>query len=130
MRDGAVRLATRFVVTQKSLRVLGLLAALVGGLGASSVHQVAHGLKAVAERAEHLAADPSHQGGGLSVPCAKGPAHDELCGVCHGVSALALPESGQVRPVRRVGVLPEAPVGWASQKDTGLSARGPPPTVA
>lgn len=113
------------------LPALVLLAALVGGLGASSVHAVHHGQEWAGSRATHAAAG-AHTAGTdlLTEPCVDGEAHGVLCAVCTGfagtVSGSETVEAVELPPAREASV----EVARVAHRQAVAPARGPPAPVA
>ena len=115
-----------------SRSALVLLVALVGGLGAASVHVVVHSEERAANRAVHLA-DGTHVSGGAGdharAPCGPDLVHEPPCAVCQGLGSGVLEAArvvGSRPPVERVA----ASVGaHAVYRRAIAPARGPPLSV-
>ena len=103
-----------------------LLAVLLGGLGASSVHRAAHAVEwAEAQRAH--AADHHEDGAPhVSTPCTGGDLHDLDCAVCGGLSAAVTVEAAHFGEAAEAGHQRGAAEAVAAFRRAATPARGPP----
>ncbi|MDT0631367.1 hypothetical protein RQM47_04835 [Rubrivirga sp. S365] len=112
-------------------RALVLLAALLGGVGAVSVHLVHHGLEWAASQAEHLAHGAHDDDADLvTTPCTGGAAHEAPCAVCTGFAGAVLTPGAAV--AERAVEERERAAGeaLAVYRRAATPARGPPAPAA
>ena len=115
----------------RPLPALALLAALLGGLGASSVHLVHHGQEWAASRTAHVAGG-AHDADTdlLTVPCADGDAHEAPCAVCSGFAGAVLTPAASAAVVLSPEEETAAAEAHAAHRRAVAPARGPPMSVA
>ena len=103
-----------------------LLAVLLSGLGASTVHRAQHALE-WAEAQQTHAADHHEDGSNrISTPCVGGDLHALDCAVCAGLGAM-ITEAGRVAPADSEAETPvEAVDAHAAFRRAATPARGPP----
>lgn len=115
----------------RPLPALLLLVALLGGLGASSVHLAHHGQDWEDSRAAHVAGG-AHDADTdlLTEPCLGGEAHETPCAVCSGFAGTS-EEARTIAPiVPSAEQKAVAEVARAVHQRAVAPARGPPPSVA
>ena len=103
-----------------------LLAVLLGGLGAASVHRAAHAVEWADAQRTH--AQDHHEDGSerASVPCTGGDLHAIDCAICAGMSGVGLAEAvrlADLADVERQGAAAEA---YEAYRRAATPARGPP----
>lgn len=105
----------------RHLPALLLLAALVGGIGASWAHEAHHALEWAEGQAEH-----ADHGDGVQAPCVDGAAHALDCAVCGSLSTAVL----EAAPAADLEVESEGQGGaveaLADYRRASAPARGPP----
>lgn len=103
-----------------------LLAALLGGIGASSVHRAEHAAEWAEAQRTH-AQDHRHDGTDqASVPCAGGDLHALDCAVCFGLSGLTAERVVVASVAPDAAVQAGAEVAYADARRAVAPARGPP----
>ncbi len=106
-----------------------LLVALLGGLGAASVHQAQHAVEWSDAQRTHAQDHHGTSGDHVSTPCAGGDLHGLDCAVCSGLSGAiaeaAAVADGHVEAERQR----EALAALVTFRRAATPARGPP-TVA
>ena len=111
--------------SMRRVPALLLLLALVGGLGASSVHGAHHAAEWAEAQHEH-AADHHTDGDHAGTPCVDGDAHGLGCAVCSGLGG-AVAEAGQALDEAPDAELQAAAVeAHAAHRRAVAPARGPP----
>ncbi len=112
--------------SMRRLPALTLLAVLLGGLGASSVHRVQHAVEWAEAQRSHAADHHEDGSDRATTPCTGGDLHALDCAVCAGLSAAV------VERVAHVGVLGGvvhergATEAHAVFRRAATPARGPP----
>ena len=103
-----------------------LLVALVGGLGAASVHQAHHAVEWAEAQHSH---DADHHGTNddhASAPCLGVDLYGVDCAVCSGLSLAVSDGPADVLAATDADRLLAAAEAWAEVRRTTLPARGPP----
>ena len=103
-----------------------LLLALLGGLGASWVHEAHHAAEWAEAQTAHAADHHRTDGDTVEAPCVDGDAHTLDCAVCSGLSLAIL---GDVVPSDLsvdAGRLASAEAAYADTRRAIAPARGPP----
>ncbi|WP_420456087.1 hypothetical protein [Rubrivirga sp.] len=106
-----------------------LLAALLGGLGAASVHRAQHAVEWAEAQRTH--AEDHHETGGdhASTPCTGGDLHALDCAICSGLGGAVVEAAGVADEHAEVERQREALVALGAFRRAATPARGPP-TVA
>ena len=113
-------------VVMRRAPALVLLLGLLGGLGASWVHEVQHATEWAEARTSH-AADRHHADGDVAqVPCANVDAHALDCAVCSGLSLAVLDRATPADLTADAGLLAWAEAAHAAYRRAVAPARGPP----
>ncbi len=110
----------------RRLPALLLLAALLGGLGAASVHQAQHAAEWADAQRTH--AQDHHETGGehASTPCAGGDLHALDCAVCSGLGGVVIHADGVADEHAEAEHQREARAALAAFRRASTPARGPP----
>ena len=100
-----------------------LLVALLGGLGASSLHGAAHGTEWAEAQRAHAEAHPD--GEHATTPCAD-DLHALDCAVCAGVSVATASGPSAPAPAAQEPRAPDGAEAGADRRQARTPARGPP----
>ena len=103
-----------------------LLAVLLAGLGASTVHRAQHALEWADTQRTHAAHHHGGAGDHASVPCSDFDAHDLDCAVCAGLSAAIAEREIHVGVTGRAVHQAGASEAHAAFRRAATPARGPP----
>ena len=103
-----------------------LLLALVGGLGASSVHQAHHALERAAQSAAHQATAAHADGDHVAPPCRTTGGADLDCAVCGGLQTAPLAAAAAVAGVESQAEGRPADETRAGVRYAATPGRGPP----
>ena len=102
-----------------------LLLALLGGLGASSIHGAHHAAEWAEAQHQH-AADHHTDGDHADAPCVDGDAHALDCAVCSGLSGAIVEAGHVVDTVPSAELQASAVAAYQTFRRAATPARGPP----
>ena len=103
-----------------------LLAALVGGLGASSVHRAAHALEWAEAQTSHQSEHHDADGDHAQTPCSDGDVHSPDCAICQGTSAAVADAPAVADASADADRQTSAATAHAAFRRAATPARGPP----